>query len=146
MSCPDCGGDLVGLRVPADLRDHAGSETIAVCRDCLRVHPLAVDAAEADAAEADAAEADAAEADAAEVGTPADVAEAVPDGEGGVAFLLACGKLGSLALNRSAIVELFEDAEHAGVDVYLTLDRLAETVPNPHFDVSRRLEQVDEFL
>ena len=126
MSCPDCGGDLVALRVPVDLRDHAESETVAVCRDCLRVHPSAVDAAGP--------------------GTPSDVAESVPDGEGGVAFLLACGKLGSLALNRSAIVELFEYAENAGVDVYLTLDRLSETVHHPHFDVARRLEQVDEFL
>ncbi|SDX96994.1 DUF6276 family protein [Halopenitus persicus] len=126
MSCPDCGSDRVALRVPVDLRDHAGSETVAVCRGCLRVQP--------------------ADADTADPGTPADVDEAIPDGEGGVAFLLACGKLGSLALNRSAIVELFEYAEDAGVDVYLTLDRLAETVQKPHFDVSRRLEQVDEFL
>ncbi|WP_280535263.1 DUF6276 family protein [Halopenitus sp. POP-27] len=126
MSCPDCGGDRVTLRVPADLRDHAGSETVAVCRDCLRVQPI--------------------DAGAAEPATPSAVDESIPDGDGGVAFLLACGKLGSLALHRPAIVELFEYAEAAGVDVYLTLDRLADTVPNPHFDVSRRMEQVDEFL
>ncbi|MFA9515893.1 DUF6276 family protein [Halopenitus sp. H-Gu1] len=129
MSCPDCGDDLLAVRVPADLReyvDHVPEETVAVCLDCLRTHSSSL----AETVTTD----------------PSEINETIPDGGGGVAFLLACGKLGSLAVNRPAIIELFEYAEREGVDVLLTLDRLATELEDPHFDVERRTKQVGEFL
>ena len=128
MACPDCGEPVVPFSVPERHREHApgGGAFTSLCTRCLRVHPASDGAAEPDF-------------------TP--VAAEFPGGEGGVAVALALGLLGSLALNRRAIVDLWEAAERAGVDVLLTLDRLAaEEGVDPHFDVRRRRTQLEGML
>ena len=134
MACPDCGGETRSVRVPPELRefvDPASAAVLSVCPDCLRVRPSAE--VEADSTHDS-------------IVDPSAVNDAIPDGDGGVAFLVACGKLDSLAVNRSAVVELMERAERDGVDVLLTLDRLDEALENPHFDVERRARQLAQFL
>jgi hypothetical protein len=131
--CPDCGSQLVGFTVPTTLRDEAPDDTGAatLCSQCLRVRPLSDDH---DATDADTAVFDA-------------VADYFPDGAGGVAFALALGRLDSLALHRASIQRLVERAEREGVDVLLTLDRLAEDPSlDPYVDVTRRREQLARFL
>lgn len=126
MDCPDCGAQTVAFAVPEDLQEYAPGPAAALCTRCLRTHA----------------------ADAADVpdGDPefSAVADAFPSGRGGVALALALGKLGSLALERPAIVALCEDAERAGADPALTLVRL-ESAPgvDPHFDLPRRREQLE---
>lgn len=69
-----------------------------------------------------------------------------PSGEGGVAVAIAVGLLDSLTLNRPAIEACVEHAEANGADVFLTLDRLADTDVNPTFDPSRRRAQLENLL
>ena len=127
MSCPACGGESLAFEVPAALREYApeGADRAGVCTVCLRTVP----AAEGDGESFDA------------------VLESFPTGEGGAALALALGKLDSLALERDAIVALCEHAERAGVDVLLTLDRIAAAGSvQPHFDVERRRHQLAQLL
>lgn len=128
MECPDCGSNTVTFAVPEDLREHAPEENdfAALCASCLRVH----------------------RADDGEKSPDFDaVGEFFPDEHGGVALALLLGKLDSLALNRSAIEDLSEQAEGYGADVLLTLDRLdtAGSV-QPYFDLDRRRAQVSQLL
>lgn len=134
MHCPRCDGDLVGFAVPEDLRDRAESDQMTVCTRCLRTAPADEVGVDPDAVQsADDADFSAVHAD-------------FPAGRGGVTFALGLGKLGSLALERAAIESLFEAAERAGVDVWLTLDRLAVAgALDPHFDVERRTDQLRSF-
>jgi hypothetical protein len=127
MSCPDCGGEEAVFAVPEPLESFApeGTVTIGLCADCLRVHPSNGRVTEGDARP---------------------LADIFPDGEGGAAAALMVGFLDSLALNREAIVDCAEYAERHGVDVHLILDRLEQTVPDPHFDVGRRHSQLETFL
>jgi hypothetical protein len=128
MTCSACGSPTVAFVVPAVLREHApGDGSVAtVCTTCLRT---------AGATEGD-------------VDPAFDrIADVFPRGEAGVALALALGKLGSLALEREAIVALCEHAEREGADVLLTLDRLADAPGvDPYFDVERRRVQLEQFL
>ncbi|KAB1192597.1 hypothetical protein GJR96_03745 [Haloferax sp. MBLA0076] len=127
MPCPNCGGDEAVFAVPEPLEEYApqGAVTIGLCADCLRVHPSDERVTDGDARP---------------------LGDVIPDGEGGAAFALLVGFLDSLALNREAIVESAEYAEREGVDVHLTLDRLEQSVSDPHFDVGRRHTQLETFL
>lgn len=130
MPCPDCDGDLVAFDVPADLREHAPATRTALCARCLRTHD-----AEAVAGDDDP------EVDFSAVG------DYFPDDRAGVALALALGRLGSLALERRSVQALCDEAERAGGDVMLTLDRLAgDSAVAPHFDLDRRRSQLADLL
>jgi hypothetical protein len=124
--CPDCGADAVAFAVPERLADYAESSEMAVCTRCLETFST--------------------------TGAPdtpdfESIIGEFPRGDAGVAIALALGKLGSLALNRAAIVALCEFAEREGADVLLTLDRLAASGSvQPHFDIDRRRPQLRNFL
>lgn len=134
MHCPRCDGDLVAFAVPDDLRDHAESDQMTICGRCLRTAP------------ADEAGVDPGATQPADEADFSTVHGEFPGGRGGVAFALGLGKLGSLALERAAIESLFQAAERAGVDVWLTLDRLTVAgALEPHFDVERRAAQLRSF-
>lgn len=127
-ACPDCGSSTVLFAVPDSLRQYAPADASsgALCTRCLRVHPASEFPNQ-----------------------PPNfriVSETFPDGEAGVALALAVGKLGSLALNRSAVVALCEHAEREGADALLVLDRLADADVDPHFDLERRRHQVAQYL
>ncbi|MFC6873581.1 DUF6276 family protein [Halobellus marinus] len=132
--CPECERPLARIEVPADLREFApdGAPVVGCCPRCLRTFP-------ADAKTDTDADDDS--------GDSADLPPAIPDGDGGVALLLALGRLDSLATNRPAIQSLVEAAEAAGVDVFLALDRLAadESV-DAHADLGRRRRQLESLL
>lgn len=132
MACPDCGSPVVAFGVPADLEEYAPSDRMTLCTHCLRT-------ATAEAAGGDDVSAtDDANFDA--------VHDALPSGRAGVAVALAIGKLGSLALERRAIESLVEEAERAGADVWLTLDRLGHADGlDPYVDLARRTEQLQSF-
>ncbi|MFB6219869.1 MAG: DUF6276 family protein [Halolamina sp.] len=124
MSCPECGAPAVAFTVPESLREHAPADRTGICSRCLETFPVS-DAADADFSA---------------------VHESFPSGRAGVAFALALGKLGSLALERAAIEELCETAEREGADVRLALDRLSRADNlEPHFDIARRTEQLASF-
>jgi hypothetical protein len=128
--CEVCDRPLVRVAVPSDLREHApeGAATVGTCPRCLRTYPTADD-------------------EGSEPDGEAKLPAAIPDGDGGVALLLALGLLDSLATNRAAIQSLVEHAEASGADVFLTLDRLAadESV-DPHVDLERRRRQLVSLL
>jgi hypothetical protein len=125
---------VVGFSVPESLRTHAPSEYCVLCVTCLRT---------AAASAAGVEESACAEPEGADFSA---VDDTFPGGRAGVAFSLAVGKLGSLALERSAIEDLCETAEREGTDVWLALDRLSRADGlDPHFDVSRRTEQLSSF-
>jgi hypothetical protein len=129
VPCPTCDAPTVAFRVPDALAAHApDGPAAAVCTACLRL-------ASADPDDAD-------------PGPTFDRLLAdFPAGEGGAALALAVGMLGSLALNRAAVVDCCEFAEAAGVDVLLALDRLdAAGRIEPHYDLSRRRAQLADFL
>lgn len=128
--CDACDRSLVRVAVPSDLREYAPEEaaTVGSCPRCLRTYPLA----DADNSGSDGGAA-----------LPA----ALPDGEAGVALLLALGLLDSLATNRAAIQSLVEYAEASGADVFLTLDRLAaDGSVEAHVDLERRRRQLESLL
>lgn len=131
VPCPDCDGDLVAFPVPDDLREYAPGEAAALCARCLRVHPVdeVAETPPADRASFDA------------------VGDFFPEGRAGIALALALGKLGSLALNRRAIQALCGEAERAGGDVLLALDRVDGAAGvDAHFDVGRRTSQLSDLL
>lgn len=127
MHCPHCSVETVAFAVPPSLREYTPetADAATVCPRCLRVT-------------------------AAETG-PTDpsfdeLSTSFPSGDAGVALALLGGLLDSLALNRRAIEAVAAAAERRGADVFLTLDRLSETVPEPYVDLDRRLEQLHQLL
>jgi len=76
------------------------------------------------------------------------ISDAFPTGEAGaVPLAVAIGLLDSLALHRSDIEALLGEAERAGVDPLLVLDRLdAQGGVQPTFDLDRRRHQLQELL
>ena len=128
--CDACGRPLVRVAVPSALQEYApeNAATVGSCPRCLRTYPVSDD----DVADSEGAD---------------DLPTPIPDGEGGVALLLALGLLDSLATNRAAIQSLIERAEAAGADVFLTLDRLAADVSvEAHVDLERRRRQLESLL
>lgn len=131
MRCRHCDVATVDFAVPADLRVAVPDEAAAAafCPHCLRVFSLERSADEFDSAPTfDAVDA------------------AVPDGESGVVVALLLGLLDSLTLERRTAEELVARAETAGVDVFLVLDRLADSDAEPHFDIDRRRTQLLQLL
>lgn len=128
MNCPECDAPMVTFDVSADLRQHAPDETAhaALCPRCLTLEPSDVGG----------------EADFSSVSSefPTDPGRAIP-------LALAYGQLGSLALNRSSIEALLVEAERAGADPLLLLDRLdVQGNVTPHFDASGRRQQLEQLL
>jgi len=131
MTCPDCGGDQIAFRVPADLRDHLpdAAAAVAICTRCLAIEPIE----ESDAPE--------------QIPDFSAISDAFPGGDAGVAMALAVGLLDSLALYRAELSALLERVERGGSDPLLVLDRLAaDSGMKPHFDVERRRTQVEQLL
>lgn len=134
MHCARCDGTVVAFAVPEDLRTHAAGDSMTICARCLRTAP----ADETGGDEAAVQSTDDADFSA--------VHDDFPAGRAGVAFALGVGKLGSLALERAAIEALFDAAEAAGADVWLTLDRLSVAgALEPYVDIDRRAEQLQSF-
>lgn len=131
MSCPDCDGDLIAFDVPEGLREHAPATRTALCVRCLRTFDAGTLAGDERHPAADFSA----------------VGDYFPDDRAGVALALALGKLGSLALERRTVQALCDEAERAGGDVMLTLDRLAgDSAVEPHFDLDRRRSQLADLL
>jgi len=129
MDCSHCGASLVVFEVPVALRAHAPGESAraGLCSTCLRTEAVP----DAEPVDADFSR----------------VSPAMPSGEAGAALALALGLLGSLALNRAAVVECCAHAEAAGGDVLLALDRLvADEGVAPHVDLDRRRTQLADLL
>lgn len=126
MRCVHCDCEIVPFAVPSSLASYAPADRVAaLCPVCLRTSTT--------------------DADPPEPASFASVHDSFPDGEGGAALALALGMLDSLAIHREAIVACCRHAEATGVDVSLTLDRLAESTDlSPHFDLSRRRRQLDQ--
>lgn len=128
MDCPECDDECVAFAVPDDLQKYApeGSAAAAICSTCLRTYPVDEGEKEPEFTA---------------------VAEFFPAGVAGIALALAVGKLGSLALNRTAIETLLALAEEEGADALLVLDRLASAGSiQPHFDIDRRRVQIEQLL
>lgn len=129
MNCSACGTPMVAFDVPPEYREHVpdGVAHAALCPSC-----LAFDAAPS---------------------APSDprfdrISDAFPDHEAGaVPLAIAVGLLDSLALHRDAIETLLGDAERAGVDPLLVLDRLhTQGGVQPGFDLDRRRHQLEQLL
>lgn len=130
MTCSECGGELVLFAVPEDLREFGPGqvEVAAVCESCLAL-----------------------EASGGTPNTPSfeSILEGFPSGDGGVAMVLALGLLvESVALNRQAVLRLFDRVVAEGADPWLVLERLAVTpTVDPGIDllrVKRQLEQLHD--
>ena len=130
--CPACDRVLTRVSVPSDRREFAPeAAVVGSCPRCLRTVALA----------------DSADAVADDSPTGPEPPDAIPPGEGGAALLLAIGYLDSVALNRAAIEAFVDHAEQAGVDVFLTLDRLAaDEAVDAHADLARRRRQLETML
>lgn len=127
MVCPSCKTEMVVFEVPDDYREHVpdGSADAAICPECLDLAPT--DASGPDP-----------RFDRISDAFPTEPAGAVP-------LALALGLLDSLALNRPAVEALLADAEAAGVDALLVLDRLhAQGGVQPAFDLDRRRHQIEQ--
>jgi hypothetical protein len=129
MSCPRCDADVIAFAVPAAIREYAPAAETAVCTRCLRTFPATAVGA---------------------VGAIEDTPDlsaidpAFPAGEGGVALVLACGHLESLALNRASIEALVEHAERSGADAFAFFERL--DAPDAAFDLERRRSALLDML
>ncbi|UWG49371.1 Uncharacterized protein AArcCO_0039 [Halalkaliarchaeum sp. AArc-CO] len=129
VPCSRCEAPTVAFAVPTSLREHVdGATTASICTDCLLLESLddTVEPAVPEHADFDPLP--------------------FPDGEAGAATALAVGLLDSLALNRPAIAASLEYAERNGADVFLALDRLAESDVNPSFDPAKRKAQLENLL
>lgn len=132
MECPDCCIDTVVFDVPGKYRKHVRDEATraALCPVCLRLSSAEDEAATApDEPRFDR------------------IDSAFPQGEGSIPLAIAIGLLDSVALNRSSLETLFRDAEAAGVDPFLLLDRLAtQSDVSPAYDLERRRHQLEQIL
>ena len=130
MTCPDCGSDQVVFPVPDAVRDHLPDDrpAAAICANCLRVFPE--DDAPTDYPDFSA------------------VSDAFPDdGETSAVLASLLALLDRLVLHRQDADAVATEAESRGVDVLLFLDRLAaDDSLDPHFDVTRRREQLQQLI
>jgi hypothetical protein len=132
MDCSACGGAVLSVPVPDDLRGHLPGDpgTATVCRSCLLVEPF--DGEPADDA----------------IGAVANLSTALPD-DPEVAFALATmvTLCDSLALYRNELEALVSRIERSGIDPVLALDRLAA---DPDLDLlvdaERRRDQLVQLL
>lgn len=130
MDCPECGAEVLSFPVDPSYREHLpGDEPgAAICSRCLALQPVS--------------------------DPPADVPEltaisdAFPSGEdAAVPTALMLGLLSSLAIYRQEISALLEDAERAGVDPLLVVDRLADDpAVEPEADLRGRGRQLEQLL
>lgn len=135
MDCPDCDAPLVSFVVPSDLDEYAPTttETLAICTQCLTLHPPT--------------SATTVETDAEESPDFSRISDSFPTGEAAVPMAIALGLLESLALNRSEIEQLLEHAERAGADPLLLLEQLdRQGSVMPRWDIDRRRHQLEQFL
>lgn len=131
VTCPHCGGDLVVFEVPPDCRERAPGPAAAICSDCLRTAASTEEEEPTPPAETDFGRIDA----------------SFPGGEAGAATALLLGRLDSIATDRDGVAALTATAEAAGSDVWLTLDWLSSSPEvDPHFDIERRLAQLESFV
>jgi len=116
---------VVRFSVPEELREHArGRAAVGVCTRCLALQPAETPDDDPDWSS---------------------FGDAFPTGEAAVPMALIVGLLDQLALNRSALTELVEDVECAGVDPRLVLDRLAANGRiDPGYDLRRRRRQLEQ--
>jgi hypothetical protein len=129
MPCPDCGSSTISFSVPDEYREHAPATAVACCTRCLTLSP-----------ESGAGSSDAPDFSRLSDAFPARPARAIP-------LALAIGLCSSLATNRDAIETLLRDAERAGVDPLLVLDRLAaDPSIEPAIDLERRRHQLEQLL
>ena len=130
MDCPTCGAPVVAFPIPPAVRDAMPDDRpgAAICTRCLAVTPT---------------------------DDPPDdypdlreVSDAFPaDGEGAATVAALLALLDRLALYRTEIESIARHAEALGVDVMLTLDRLAtDDGLDPHLDLDRRRPQLEQFL
>lgn len=130
MTCPECGGSQVVFPVPDAVRDHLPDDrpAAAICANCLRVSPE--DDAPADYPDFSA------------------VSDAFPrDDETAAVFASLLALLDRLVLHRADADAVAAEAERRGVDALLFLDRLAaDDSLAPHFDVTRRREQLEQLI
>lgn len=132
MGCSACGGAVLSVPVPDDLRGYlpGDPETATVCRSCLLVEPFDDEPAE-DAIRA-----------------VAEFSTALPD-DPHTAFALATmvTLCDSLALYRNELESLVSRIERSGIDPVLALDRLAA---DPDLDLlvdaERRRDQLVQLL
>lgn len=133
MGCSSCGGAVLTVPVPDDLRGYlpGDPEVSTVCRSCLLVEPS-----------------DAPSSDAEDIAAVAELSTALP-GDPGTAFAIATmvTLCDSLALYRNELETLVSRIERSGVDPVLALDRLAA---DPDFDLlvdaERRRDQLVQLL
>ncbi len=127
MECPTCEIGTVDFTVPAELREFAPESAgqIGICPRCLRMWRIEATDPTPDFSR---------------------IIDDFPDGDAGIAMALATGLLvDSLTLNREAILSLFEHVETAGVDPWLTLERLATTPTiEPETEIDRLRQQLDQ--
>lgn len=130
MACPDCGGETVVATVPEPIRQHVPEQAarVEICSACLSSWPT-----------------DEAVSAPSEITAISDALPAAKEGAVGVVVLVSL--LDSLVHNRAAIASVVEWLESRGVDVFLSLDRLA-TDPGvePAVDLDRRLPQIEQFV
>ncbi|MFB6146320.1 MAG: DUF6276 family protein [Halobacteriaceae archaeon] len=132
MDCPNCGGETVAFPAEGELadrltlpEDRSGG---ALCARCLAFAPVADPPA-----------------DLPDFREISDAFPADPDDAALVAAVVALAD--SPAHYRAELDALVADAERAGVDLFLTLDRLADDPDlDPHLDLRRRSDQIEQLL
>lgn len=132
MDCPACGTPAVPFSVPDAHRGASpdGAATAALCPTCLTLTPVEDVSTVPATDEADFSR----------------VIEGFPGGDAGAAMALAIGLLvDSLALNRDAIMHLFEAVSDAGQDPWLVLERLqAAGTVQPDADLGKARHQLEQ--
>lgn len=127
MECPSCEVETIDFAVPPDLREYApdSAAQIGICPRCLRMWQIEATEPTPDFSR---------------------VIDDFPTGDAGIAMAIAAGLLvDSVTLNREAILGLFEHVESAGVDPWLTLERLAATPRvEPATEIDRLRQQLDQ--
>lgn len=130
MSCPACGGEQLSFPVSPALREYLPGDApgASLCRRCLTMRP------ETDPPEA--------------VPDFTAVSDAFPTNEAAaVPVALLVGLLDSLAVHRQEITALLEEAERAGTDPLLVVDRLDGAFgDDAAVDLGRRRRQLEQFL
>ena len=142
--CPVCGASTVSGSIPGDLREYAPGDApaMSVCSVCLSARPLD-DPSELPSNDPDEPTEDS------EVPTRLGaISPDFPDDpETAMALALILATIDSISLYRAEITALVEQLERAGVDPFLTLDRLARDPDlDPVMDLRRRARQLEQLI